>query len=205
MRRSACLIRRIWTSSPAASPSSSAWATRRNIAHSSTPCAPSCSPPTCPGSAIRPKRWRARGIAASGGRLEVVSFVRQVAFDLIGGYFGISKPDEGSLALWGSRLFEFQFTGSVRDAAWRAEAQGFAAAFRAHVDKCIAARKAMAPDARPDDVLTRGPRPAGERRAGLQRHRAAHRDPVHDRGRAAPAADGRAARAGAAAAPAGLA
>ncbi len=71
------------------------------------------------------------GIAASGGRLDVVTLVRQVAFDLTGRYFGIGAPDEGSLALWGSRLFEFQFTGSIKNAAWRAEAERFAAAFRA--------------------------------------------------------------------------
>lgn len=93
-------------------------------------------------------------VAASGGRVEVVSFVRRLAFDLIAGYFGIPEPAVGSLAVWGSRLFEFQFTGSPDDKAWLAEVEQFGAAFHAHIDATIAARKAS-PAGAPDDVLGR--------------------------------------------------
>lgn len=94
-------------------------------------------------------------VARSDGRVEVVTLVRQVAFALMGRYFGIGEPPGESLAFWGSRLFEFQFTGSVDDAAWRAEAETLAAKFSSHVARAIAARKAMAPVDRSDDVLSR--------------------------------------------------
>jgi cytochrome P450 len=97
---------------------------------------------------------RAR-VETAGGRLEVVSFIRGIAFDLMARYFGIGEPEEGSLALWGSRLFEFQFTGSVKDKAWLAEARSFATAFQGHIDRAIVARRAVAAAERPDDVLTR--------------------------------------------------
>lgn len=96
---------------------------------------------------------RAR-IEASDGRIEVVQFVREISFQLIGDYFGIPDPGGDTLAFWGSRLFEFQFTGSPRDKAWRAEAEGFAQQLRAHIDGVIAARKAAGPSAQ-DDVLQR--------------------------------------------------
>lgn len=101
---------------------------------------------------------RAEAMAAaivlqSGGMVDVVELVRKVAFELIAGYFGIGEPADGNLAIWCTRLFEFQFTGSVADADWLAEAQQFAAAFRNHVERGIASRKAMAEW--PDDVLSR--------------------------------------------------
>jgi cytochrome P450 len=92
-------------------------------------------------------------VAASGGRVEVVSLVRQVAFGLIGSYFGVPEPARGSLAVWGSRLFEYQFTGSPKDEKWLAEIKDLAKAFRDHVDAAIAARKAAGTG--PDDVLQR--------------------------------------------------
>lgn len=92
-------------------------------------------------------------VAASNGRVEVVSLVRKVTFDLIGGYFGVTEPPRGSLAIWGSRLFEYQFTGSPKDTAWTREMAELARAFRDHVDSVIAARKATGSG--PDDVLRR--------------------------------------------------
>lgn len=96
-------------------------------------------------------------LAEADGRIELVSFVRAVAFELVARYFGVGEPPTGSLALWGSRLFEFQFTGSPDDATWLAEVEGFSAQFRAHVDAAIARRKAALAGGAggPDDVLTR--------------------------------------------------
>ncbi len=91
-------------------------------------------------------------VAAAGGRIDVVDLVRQVAFGLYGDFFGVPDPAPGRLAVWGSRLFEFQFTGSPDDAAWVAEVGTIAAALRGHLDAVIAARRA-APG--PDDVLGR--------------------------------------------------
>ncbi|MBB5714578.1 cytochrome P450 [Sphingomonas aerophila] len=102
------------------------------------------------------ERLAAARIGAANGRIELVSFVRGVAFDLIARYFGISEPAPGSFALWGSRLFEFQFTGSAQDKAWRAEAEEFAVNFQKHIDRAIAARReVVAAGVSPDDVLGR--------------------------------------------------
>ena len=92
-------------------------------------------------------------VDAAGGRVELVSLVRRVAFGLLGSYFGIPEPQGGSLAVWSSRLFEFQFTGSPDDKAWVAEVETFGRAARDHIDSAIVARKAQAE--RPDDVLSR--------------------------------------------------
>jgi cytochrome P450 len=92
-------------------------------------------------------------VDASGGEVELVGFVRTIAFDMIGGYFGIGEPADGSLSVWGSRLFEFQFTGSPADRAWRSEVEAFGNAMRGHIDATIAARKTQAD--RPDDILSR--------------------------------------------------
>ncbi|WP_157182292.1 cytochrome P450 [Methylobacterium sp. WSM2598] len=97
---------------------------------------------------------RARAlIEEAGGCVDVVTLVRRVSFGLIGDYFGVPEPKDGSLAVWGSRLFEFQFTGSLTDVAWVAEADEIARAFRDHIDRAIATRKAAR--GRVDDVLER--------------------------------------------------
>jgi cytochrome P450 len=92
-------------------------------------------------------------VAASGGEVEVVSLVRQVTFGVIAPYFGVPEPEQGRLDLWATRLFEFQFTGSPKDKELRAEVDEIAPAFRAHIDREIARRKAG--PARTDDVLGR--------------------------------------------------
>ncbi len=92
-------------------------------------------------------------VAAAGGEIEVVGLIRRVAFDLIASYFGVPEPATGRLDVWGSRLFEFQFTGSVSDKAWLAEIETFAAALRTHIDAVIATRKAVPSSI--DDVLSR--------------------------------------------------
>ena len=99
------------------------------------------------------ERRAAAIVAAAGGRLEVVEFIRRVAFDLYADYFGVPDPAPGRLTIWGSRLFEYQFTGSPSDTAWLADVTATATALRAHIDATIAARK-TAP-AGPDDVLGR--------------------------------------------------
>jgi cytochrome P450 len=92
-------------------------------------------------------------VATSGGQVEVVSLVRQVTFGVIAPYFGVPAPEQGRLDVWATRLFEFQFAGSPKDKELRAEVDEIAPAFRAHIDREIARRKA-APD-ETDDVLGR--------------------------------------------------
>ena len=92
-------------------------------------------------------------VAASNGRVEVVSLVRQVAFGVIPPYFGVLAPEQGRLDVWATRLFEFQFTGSPDDKELRAEVDEIAPAFRAHIDREIARRKATSDET--DDVLGR--------------------------------------------------
>jgi cytochrome P450 len=92
-------------------------------------------------------------VATSGGRVEVVSLVRQVAFGLIPPYFGVPEPKQGRLDVWATRLFEYQFAGSPGDTALRADVDEIAPAFRAHIDGEISRRKAMLEAT--DDVLGR--------------------------------------------------
>lgn len=88
------------------------------------------------------------------GRLEVVDgLVRKVTFDVLGRYFGVSDPPGGSLRVWGTRLFEFQFADPGIDSALRAEVDRMAPALRAHIDAIIARRRAAGSG--PDDVLGR--------------------------------------------------
>lgn len=92
-------------------------------------------------------------LAESDPQVEVVDFVRRVTFDLLGDYLGVPDPGRGGLVAWGTRLFVFQFTGSVSDAMWRKEADVIATALRSHIDGVIEAR--MADRGRVDDVLER--------------------------------------------------
>jgi cytochrome P450 len=92
-------------------------------------------------------------VAASGGQVEVVSLVRQVTFGVIAPYFGVPEPTQGRLDVWATRLFEFQFAGSPKDKALRAEVDEIAPAFRAHIDREIARRKVASDET--DDVLAR--------------------------------------------------
>jgi cytochrome P450 len=92
-------------------------------------------------------------VVASGGRVDVVSLVREVTFALIAPYFGVPEPEQGRLDVWATRLFEYQFTGSPGDTALRAEVEEIAPAFRAHIDREISHRK-VGPNAA-DDVLGR--------------------------------------------------
>jgi cytochrome P450 len=92
-------------------------------------------------------------VAASKGRVEVVGLIREVTFTLIARYFGVPEPAQGRVDVWATRLFEYQFTGTPGDVELLDEVKQIAPAFRAHIDREIARRKA-APD-HADDVLAR--------------------------------------------------
>lgn len=86
-----------------------------------------------------------------GGHVDVVDLSRRAAFSVIARYFGVPEPERGRLDVWSTRLFEFQFV-STGDPALRREVEIIAPAFRAHIDREIARRKASrgaerAPDA----------------------------------------------------------
>src|SRR4051794_41431647 len=93
-------------------------------------------------------------VSRSAGHMDVVDqLARRVTFDVFGGYFGLPAPAEGRLDVWATRLFEFQFASSPGDLELRAQVDEIAPAFRAHIDREIARRKAGG-DGR-DDVLAR--------------------------------------------------
>ena len=93
-------------------------------------------------------------VRASNGRIDVVGqLVRRVSFDVLSDYIGVPPPPEGRLDVWATRLFEFQFAGSPKDHELRAHAEEIAPAFRAHIDRAIASRKAEGSGR--DDVMAR--------------------------------------------------
>jgi cytochrome P450 len=81
-------------------------------------------------------------VAAAGGSLEVVGLVRDVTFGLLGDYFGVPEPAGGSLQVWATRLFEFQFADPGGNAELRAEVDQIAPALRAHIQSEIERRRA---------------------------------------------------------------
>lgn len=99
----------------------------------------------------------AAAIVAAGlpesGPVDVVGLFRRATFDAVAGWLGVPPADgpPDRLAVWGTRLFGFQFGGgpSVTDE----EARPFAEAMRAHVAQAVAARKAHRRVA--DDMLGR--------------------------------------------------
>ncbi|MEH3107968.1 MAG: cytochrome P450 [Sphingomonas fennica] len=91
--------------------------------------------------AARTERRAGAIVAGAGGRLEVVDgLVRPIAFGVIADYLGIPPPAGGDLAVWATRLFEYQFVAG--DAPLVAEVAVIAPTLRAHVDRVIAARRA---------------------------------------------------------------
>lgn len=86
----------------------------------------------------------------SGGRLEVVDYVRTITFDVLCPYFGIAQPEGADLRVWATRLFEFQFADPGNDPALRREVDRMAPALRAHIDGLIVQRDSSA-----DTVLGR--------------------------------------------------
>jgi cytochrome P450 len=93
-------------------------------------------------------------VQRSNGRVEIVDqLVRRVTFDVLADYIGIPPPREGCLDVWATRLFEFQFASSPKDHDLRAQANEIAPAFRTHIDREIARRKAEG--SRHDDVMAR--------------------------------------------------
>ncbi|RYY31835.1 MAG: cytochrome P450, partial [Sphingomonadales bacterium] len=92
-------------------------------------------------------------VAAAPGRIEVVdTLVRRVTFSVLGDYFGVPDPAGGDLRVWGTRLFEFQFVGSMSDMELRAEVDQIAPALRTHIQNEISRRRG---DPGKDDILSR--------------------------------------------------
>jgi cytochrome P450 len=93
-------------------------------------------------------------VTAAAGQIEVVdTLARQVTFDVLNAYFGISAPAGGDLRVWATRLFEFQFADQGNDTSLRREVDQIAPALRAHIDALIASRRGVANGS--DDVLGR--------------------------------------------------
>jgi cytochrome P450 len=82
----------------------------------------------------------------------VDQLIRNVTFDVLGDYFGITDTPDAALRVWATRLFEFQFADDGSKAL-HDEVATMAPALRAHIDKLIASRRASGPG--PDDVLGR--------------------------------------------------
>ncbi len=92
------------------------------------------------GLAAAAERRSAEIVAASGGRLEVVQAMRDIAFDVLGRYFGVTAPEGANLQAWATHLFAFQFADPGNDPALRQEVDRIAPLLRAHIDSLIAAR-----------------------------------------------------------------
>lgn len=101
--------------------------------------------------AARVEALATAAVAAAPGRIDVVTLVRGIAFDMIAEYLGVTPPAGANLHIWGTRLFEYQFVAD--DAALRAEVARIAPAIRDHVQREID-RCRKAPDGR-DDVIAR--------------------------------------------------
>jgi cytochrome P450 len=92
-------------------------------------------------------------VKQAGGRIEVVDYVRRVTFKLYQDYFGIPDPPGGTLPVWATRLFEFQFADGGNDKSLRAEVDDIAPRLRTHIDGLIAKQKSASQPS--DDVLGR--------------------------------------------------
>src|SRR5262249_31050455 len=104
--------------------------------------------------------------ARANGRIEVVdALVREVTFQVLCAYFGVSAPDAGDLRVWATRLFEFQFADPGNDPALRREVDEIAPRLRTHIDGLIARRRAQAGTA--DHVLDRCLAMQAQGRAGF--------------------------------------
>jgi cytochrome P450 len=90
-------------------------------------------------------------VADCGGRVDVVDLVRTVTFAYLSEYLGVPEPQGGSLALWGTRLFEYQFVAS--DPPLVAEVEKIAPLLRGHIQEQIERRRGVRQAA--DDVLGR--------------------------------------------------
>lgn len=91
-------------------------------------------------------------VAAAGGSLEVVGgLVRPVTFGLLQDFFGIPDPPNGSMQVWSTRAFEFQFMG--HDVELCEQIARIAPDLRQFVDDEIARRRAAG--ALGEDLLAR--------------------------------------------------
>ena len=92
-------------------------------------------------------------IAESNGRIDVVSYIRDVTFGVLLDYFGMPRSPLGDVVLWSNRIFEFQFLDQADEPALDAEIADICPKMRAHVQGAIDARRHDG-DAK-DDVLGR--------------------------------------------------
>ena len=104
-------------------------------------------------------------VKQAGGRIEVVDYVRRLTFKLYQDYFGIPDPPGGTLPVWATRLFEFQFADGGNDKALRAEVDDIGPKLRAHIDGLIAQQKSAGQPS--DDVLGRCVVMAGKNEPGF--------------------------------------
>ena len=100
------------------------------------------------------RRHAEEAVAASGGRLDVVSgLTRWVPPRWIGHYIGIPGPSPEQLADWADSIFQYIFTDINNDPAVAGPSLEAAAQFRQYVDAAIAERKRKR--GQTDDVLER--------------------------------------------------
>ena len=79
-------------------------------------------------------------VASAGGELEVVgTLFRNVTFDVLENYFGVTHPAEGDLRVWSTRMFEYQFLGS--DESLFHEIEWMAPALLRHIEDIIEGRR----------------------------------------------------------------
>jgi cytochrome P450 len=104
--------------------------------------------------APKTKEIAERLVAAAGGRIDFVDFIRQVTFEVMVDYFGI--PPNGDLKLWTTRLFQYMCHVGV-DPELDKEADAYGEALRADVREAIKRRKGALPTIgdHGDDVLGR--------------------------------------------------
>lgn len=96
--------------------------------------------------------------AWSAGRLDVVGdLARPTALRLVADYFGVSGPDQTTMATWMRTIFHESFLNIGGDPEVRREGMASGAALHAYLDDLIAARQAsLAAGAEvPDDFVTR--------------------------------------------------
>ena len=99
------------------------------------------------------------GLPAS-GEVEVIGLFRRATFAAVARWLGVPEVNQGGdrLAVWGTRLFGFQFGGGPSPTD--AEARPFADAMRTHVAAAVAARKSGGGAA--DDLVDRALRRQAE-------------------------------------------
>lgn len=103
--------------------------------------------------AVATERRAEEIVVSAGGQLEVVdALFRTVTFDILENYFGVTKPTNGDLRIWSTRMFEYQFLGS--DDALVEEINQMAPDLLRHIEDIIEARRSGGDDSE-NDLLGR--------------------------------------------------